>query len=178
MKIDILFIHPNASKKIYQDLSKDHAAIEPPIWAGMLNSACLNKGFKSEILDCEVNHFDYEKSAEVINDLSPKIACFVVYGQQPSASSQNMEGAVEVSNRLKNLSPNIKIFFVGGHVAALPYETLKNEKSIDIVANNEGVISTLNLLQLKNLDDVSLKKLMEFFFEIKMGILKKIHLKL
>ena len=36
--IDILFVHPNASKIIYQDLSKSAAAIEPPIWAAMLAS--------------------------------------------------------------------------------------------------------------------------------------------
>ena len=30
--IDILFVHPNASKIIYQDLSKRAAVIEPPIW--------------------------------------------------------------------------------------------------------------------------------------------------
>ena len=49
MTLNILFIHPNSSKKIYQDLSKDHSAIEPPIWAGMLNNACLIQGYKSEI---------------------------------------------------------------------------------------------------------------------------------
>ena len=36
--IDILFVHPNASNLIYQDLSKKAAAIEPPIWAAMLAS--------------------------------------------------------------------------------------------------------------------------------------------
>lgn len=165
MKLDILFIHPNASKKIYQDLSKDHSAIEPPIWAGMLNNACLKKGFKSEILDCEVLRFNYDKSAEVINDLNPKIACFVVYGQQPSASSQNMEGAVQVSNNLKNLNKNTKILFVGGHVAALPHETLQKENSIDIVACNEGIYSILNLLQLNNFDEHNLKKIKGIFFK-------------
>ena len=31
-KLDILFVHPNAAEKIYQDLSKNASAIEPPIW--------------------------------------------------------------------------------------------------------------------------------------------------
>ena len=51
MSLDILFVHTNASKKIYQDLSKDHSAFEPPIWAGMLANHCRNKKFKVEILD-------------------------------------------------------------------------------------------------------------------------------
>ena len=52
-QLDILFIHPNASKKIYQDLSNDYSAIEPPIWAAMLAQHCRSNGFGSQILDCE-----------------------------------------------------------------------------------------------------------------------------
>ena len=153
MSLDILFIHPNASEKIYQKLSKDHSAIEPPIWAGMLANHCRNKKYKVQILDCEVKRLDLMQSAEEINNLSPKIACFVVYGQQPSASSQNMEGAVATCKILRKINPNIKTLFVGGHVAALPVETLENENSIDIVALNEGVYAISNLLEVENLDD-------------------------
>ena len=35
-----------------------------------------------------------------------------------------MEGAI-TSKELKKINKNIKILFVGGHVAALPKETLK-----------------------------------------------------
>ena len=160
MSLDILFIHPNASKKIYQELSKDHSAHEPPIWAGMLANHCRSKNFKTAILDCEVSKLDYEKSAKEINNLKPKIACFVVYGQQPSASSQNMEGATKTSIELKKLNNEIKTLFVGGHVAALPKETLLNESSIDFVALNEGVYSISNLLSADNLNEESyLKKI-------------------
>lgn len=157
--LDILFIHPNASKKIYQELSDDHSAIEPPIWAGMLANHCRNKNFKVEILDCEVEKLDYITSSKKISEANPKIACFVVYGQQPSASSQNMVGAVATSEELKRNNPNIKILFVGGHISALPYETLANEQSIDLIALNEGVYAISNLLKVKDLNDYnSLKK--------------------
>ena len=160
MNLDILFIHPNASKKIYQGLSNDHSAIEPPIWAGMLANHCRGKNFNVKILDCEVERLDYISSAKEIHNLNPKIACFVVYGQQPSASSQNMEGAVATSEELKNLNPNIKTLFVGGHISALPKETLENEKSIDIIALNEGVYAISNLLRVEDLnDDKSLRKI-------------------
>ena len=100
MSLDILFIHPNASKKIYQGLSSEHSAIEPPIWAAMLANHCRKKNFKVEILDCEVEKLDYISGAKEIAIRKPRIACFVVYGQQPSASSQNMEGAVATSQEL------------------------------------------------------------------------------
>ena len=105
------------------------------------------------------------------------MACFVVYGQQPSASSQNMEGAVETSKLLKKLCPEIKILFIGGHVAALPYETLNEEESIDIVACNEGVIAVLNILSLEKIKDENLKKIKGIFFRNKEGIIEKIYLK-
>jgi radical SAM superfamily enzyme YgiQ (UPF0313 family) len=153
MSLDILFIHPNASKKIYQGLSNDHSAIEPPIWAGMLANHCRNKNFNVQILDCEVEKLDYLTSVKEIIKIKPRIACFVVYGQQPSASSQNMEGAIATSEELKLSDPEIKILFVGGHVSALPNETLTNEKSIDFIALNEGVYAISNLLKVENLYD-------------------------
>ena len=158
MKLDILFIHTNASKKIYQDLSKHHSAIEPPIWAGMLANHCRNKNFNVNILDCEVLQLDTQQSVDEIINLKPKIACFVVYGQQPSASSQNMAGAVKTSELLKKINPEIKTLFVGGHVAALPLEVLNQEDSIDMIALNEGVYAISNLLNVKNLNDISLLK--------------------
>ncbi len=155
MKIDILFIHPNASKIIYQDLSERHSAIEPPIWAGMLANHCRNRNFNVEILDCEVLNLDPEQSAKDIEATKPKIACYVVYGQQPSASSQNMEGAISSAKILKNNNPEIKTLFVGGHIAALPKETLENEKCIDFIALNEGVYAISNLLKVSDLNDLN-----------------------
>ena len=155
MKIDILFIHPNASKIIYQDLSERHSAIEPPIWAGMLANHCRNRNFNVEILDCEVLNLDPEQSAKDIAATKPKIACYVVYGQQPSASSQNMEGAILSAKILKNNNPEIKILFVGGHIAALPKATLENEKCIDFIALNEGVYAISNLLKVSDLNDLN-----------------------
>ena len=146
-QLDILFIHPNASRRIYQDLAKDFSAIEPPIWAGMLTNHCLKSGFSADILDCEALHLSEEDSARKIKEYSARLVCFVVYGQQPSASSQNMSGAVALVDELKKISPESKILFVGGHVAALPKEVLQHHASIDFVCQNEGVYTISNLLK-------------------------------
>src|SRR3989344_3515867 len=108
-QLNILFVHHNASEKIYQDLSKDYSAIEPPIWAGMLTSHCLRNGFSAEILDCEALQLTDEEAIQDIKDYDPRVVCFVIYGQQPSASSQSMEGAVSLAGKLKSASPGIKI---------------------------------------------------------------------
>ncbi len=154
-KIDILFIHPNAAQKIYQDLSKDFSAIEPPIWAGMLASHCLRKGFSAELLDCEALQVDDAQASLKIREFNPRVACFVVYGQQPSASSQNMEGAIPLAELVKKTSPEIKILFVGGHVAALSREVMEKHPFIDMVCQNEGVYTISSLLKTNLKDNLS-----------------------
>ena len=143
--MDVLFVHANASKKIYQDLAKDFSAIEPPIWAGMLANHCRRQGFSVNILDCEAYHLDEETSARKIIDAQARLVCFVVYGQQPSASSQNMAGATTLADAVKQLAPEAKILFVGGHIAALPREVLEHHAAIDFVCQNEGVYTISNL---------------------------------
>lgn len=150
--LDVLFVHPNAAKKIYQDLSKDYSAIEPPIWAGMLANHCRAKKFAVNILDCEALHLDDAQSAAQIKKENPRLACFVVYGQQPSASSQNMAGAVALAEELKGIAPQIKILFVGGHIAALSREVLERHSCVDFVCQNEGVYTISTLLK-TNLKD-------------------------
>ena len=156
--IDILFVHPNASKKIYQGLAEKNSAYEPPIWAAMLANSVRSKGYGTEILDTEVERLDYITSAKRITEYKAKIVCFVVYGQQPSASSQNMEGATATAAELRNLEPDTFILFVGGHVAALPEETLKKEPYINAVCQNEGVYTIHNLLEVPSFEDFYLKK--------------------
>jgi len=155
---DILFVHPNASEKIYQGLAKNNAAIEPPIWAAMLANSVRTKGHRPEILDAEVEGLDYLSAAKRITEYKAKIVCFVVYGQQPSASSQNMEGATATARELKDLAPDTFVVFVGGHVAALPLETMKKETFIDAVCQNEGVYTLHALLSLSKLTQSELKR--------------------
>ena len=155
---DILFVHPNASEKIYQGLAKNNSAIEPPIWAAMLANSVRTKGFRPEILDAEAERLDYLSAAKRITEYKTKIVCFVVYGQQPSASSQNMEGAVATADELKRLAPDTFIVFVGGHVAALPKETMQKESSIDALCQNEGVYTLHALLSIPRIEDVELRK--------------------
>ena len=147
-KLDILFVHPNASREVYQDLSKDHSAFEPPIWAAMLANHCRTRNISAKILDCEVNRLGPQEAVNEIGYANPMVACFVVYGQQPSASSQNMQGAVETAELLKKSYPGIITLFVGGHVAALPREVLtKHSDSVDYICQNEGVYTISNFVE-------------------------------
>lgn len=153
-KLDILFIHSNGSKKIYQELSKDHSAIEPPIWAAMLANHCRTSGYSVDLIDCEAERLTTEESANKIAEYDARIYCFAVYGQQPSASTQNMVGAIDTAEYLKSINKNAKTLFVGGHVAALPREVLEHD-CVDLICQNEGVYTISNLLSVNNLNDVN-----------------------
>ena len=151
--LDILFVHPNSASEIYQELSGTWSAIEPPIWASLLAKSCLSKGFNAEIMDCEAVQLNDADALYHIKNLSPRIACFVVYGQQPSASSQNMEGAIRLAAKIKEHYPEIYILFVGGTVSALSKEILEKHPFIDFACQNEGVYTILDLLKVTDLDD-------------------------
>jgi hypothetical protein len=159
--IDILFVHPNASKKIYQDLATNHSAIEPPIWAGMLANSVRIAGYSTGILDCEVEGLNLVSAEKRIQEYKPRIVCIVVYGQQPSASSQNMTGASALAKQIKEINPDTFVLLVGGHVAALPSETLAAESSVDAVCQNEGIYTIRALLQVSSLRNDGQLKLVD-----------------
>tara|TARA_Y100000034_G_scaffold40521_1_gene49978 strand:- start:4820 stop:6331 length:1512 start_codon:yes stop_codon:yes gene_type:complete len=157
-QLDLLFIHPNASKKVYQGLSGNYSAIEPPIWVGLLaQHARMVNGKSVRILDCEAEQLTPEESAAAINDYNPRLAVIVVYGQQPSASTQNMQGVRDLSTVLHDSYGNIKTLLVGLHPSAVSRRTLELEK-VDFVCQGEGPYTISALLEV-NMEDVSqLKK--------------------
>jgi anaerobic magnesium-protoporphyrin IX monomethyl ester cyclase len=152
-KLDTVFVHPSAAHKVYQELANDHSAIEPPIWAAMLANHCRSLGFGVSIIDTEADRLGATEAATLVVDMDPKLVCIVVYGQQPSASTQNMQGAVDLSTEIKKLNPELKILMVGPHVSAFPDEVLRDEPSVDFVCQNEGVYTISNLLLVKDKDN-------------------------
>tara|TARA_B100001123_G_scaffold351315_1_gene402215 strand:+ start:510 stop:2066 length:1557 start_codon:yes stop_codon:yes gene_type:complete len=154
--IDCSFIVTENSIKSYQSLSKEYSAIEPPTWALLLAQSMRSVGYNVNIVDANAEKLSKEKIYERINDFSPRLICFVVYGQNVNAGTTNMSGTVYVANYLKNQGLDIPLSIIGSHVQALPKETLENEKSIDFVFTNEGVYSLRNVLKLNKFDSKNL----------------------
>ena len=148
-----LFVHANSSQVVYQDLAKSDSAIETPIWAALLENSLSTHGVGCDLLDCEVLGLTWQESAQRIADSGCEIAVFCVYGQQPSASTQNMTGCVGTAELLKQISPEITIAFVGAHVSALPSQTLDAHDCIDIVFTNEGVLALHDIAKIHNLSN-------------------------
>lgn len=149
--MDCLFINPNSSEKAYQDLAKVYSAIEPPTWSLLLAESCRTKGFDVGIFDSDAERLNLVESVKRVKELNPRLALFVVYGQNPNSGTTSMIGALELANALKEDDFQGKIAFVGSHTSALPMEVL-SYNCIDIVLLNEGVYALHNLLK-SNLGD-------------------------
>ena len=144
--LDVLFVNADSSAQAYQDLSKDFSAIEPPTWALLLAQACRTNGFGVAILDCGAERLSNEQAVQRIGEANARLACFVVYGQNPNSGTTNMIGATALARKLKAAHPDAKICFVGSHTSALPMEVLALPE-VDFVLLNEGVYALQNLLR-------------------------------
>jgi anaerobic magnesium-protoporphyrin IX monomethyl ester cyclase len=144
--MDLVLINPASRKQVYQDLGKSLAAIEPPVWAALMAEFVRRQGFSVEVLDAEALGLSHEQAAARVDEIDPLLAAVVVYGHQPSASTQNMPAAGAVTKALKEAAPRRPVLLVGGHVAALPERTL-TEEAADFVCSGEGPYTLTALIQ-------------------------------
>ena len=150
--MDILFVNPGNASGIYQKLSNKYSAIEPPTWSLLLAESCRSVGYKVGIIDANAESLTHQEVVDRVNELSPRLICFVVYGQNVNAGTVNMAGATSLSSYMKQVGVDIPISYVGSHIQALPTKTMQEEDSIDFGFTNEGVYALRNVLSLKHID--------------------------
>jgi radical SAM superfamily enzyme YgiQ (UPF0313 family) len=143
--LDLVLVNPGGRVHIYQSLGSTLTAIEPPVWAGLMGTYVRQRGFSVAIIDAEAEDLTPEQTAQRVVDLNPCLTAVVVYGHQPSASTQNMPGASAICTALKQHAPTLTTILVGGHAAALPERTLQEEDA-DFVCGGEGPITLVELL--------------------------------
>lgn len=170
--LDALIIHPNGQKKIYQGLAQEVTAIEPPLWAMMLTSFLRQKKWSVELWDMIALNHDVQDVIKEIDQFAPRLVVVAAYGQQPSASTQNMYGASLLCTALKQEFPRLKIILLGGHVSALPEQTLR-EEACDFIAIGEGPYTLHGLLSIPNMNEESeLKTVPGLMFRSGEGMVK------
>src|SRR5262245_46747495 len=145
-RTDLVLINPAARRRVYQSLGQELAAVEPPIWLGMMSTFVRRHGYQVAVIDAEAEELSPAEVADRVRDLRPRVAAVVVYGHQPSASTQTMPAAREVCAALEDQVPDCKRLLCGGHPAALPQRTLR-EEPVDFVAGGEGVYSLVDLIE-------------------------------
>jgi len=143
--LDLVLVNPGGRAHVYQSLGSALTAIEPPVWAGLMGTYVRRRGFSVAIIDAEAEDLTPEQTAQRVIDMDPRLIALVVYGHQPSASTQNMPGASAICTAVKRRAPALTTILVGGHAAALPERTLQEENA-DFVCGGEGPITLVELL--------------------------------
>ena len=144
--LDLLLINPGGREKTYQQLAGDLTAIEPPLWCRLIAGYILDRGFSVEIIDSEAESLGVDALAEAVAARAPRLAAMVVFGHQPSASTQQMAAAGEACAAIKAGAPEQPLIILGGHVSALPERTLA-EEAVDYACNGEGPVTVHGLLR-------------------------------
>jgi radical SAM superfamily enzyme YgiQ (UPF0313 family) len=135
--LDLLIVNPGNRTQIYQGLGSDLSAIEPPVWAGLMATFARARGFSVSMIDAEAEDLVPEQVAASVARLGARLVTVVVYGHQPSASTQNMTAAGATVRAIKRARPDQPVLLIGGHVSALPERTLR-EEAADYVCEGEG----------------------------------------
>ena len=156
--VDLVLVNPGARTAIYQSLGRRLTAVENPIWAGLIATFVRRRGHSVEVVDAEADELAPSQIAERVEAIRPRLVAIVVYGHQPSASTQNMTGASLACTAIRERVPDARILMLGGHVAALPERTLA-EEACDFVAHDEGLHTIVDLLEADRQGDRSLDKI-------------------
>lgn len=146
-RLDLILINPGGREKIYQDLGADLTAVEPPLWCRLIGGYARDRGYNIEILDSEALNYGPETLAEIVAEKQPRLVALVVFGHQPSASTQQMVGARDAGQAIKDRDAALPIIIVGGHVSALPEKTLR-EEPVDFACKGEGPATVVELLEM------------------------------
>ena len=145
-KLDLLLVTPPSKNIAFQELSKNFVAIEPPVWSTLLATFLGRKGVSLEILDAEAESIGYDETARRITEIDALLTVFVVYGHQPSASTQCMPAASAVAERVRKTNPTLKMLVMGTHASALPERTLL-EEPYNFVCEGEGPHTISSLIE-------------------------------
>ncbi|MBF0338206.1 MAG: cobalamin-dependent protein [Nitrospirae bacterium] len=144
-EIDIVLVNPGDRKQVFQNLDADFSAIEPPFWVAVIAAYLRNCGFGVAIIDANADNITPDEVAARVEGMAAMLSVVVVYGSQPSASTQNMTIAGRICKALK-AGTSSKVAIGGLHPSALPERTFK-ETGVDFVIEGEGPYTLKGLIQ-------------------------------
>src|SRR5579863_5038972 len=103
--IDLLLINHGGREQIYQSLGGELTAVEPPLWCRLIGGYVRDRGFRIAILDSEAEALPPKRVADQVAEMKPRLVAMVVFGHQPSASTQQMVGARAICAEIKEIAP-------------------------------------------------------------------------
>ncbi|MBI3558761.1 radical SAM protein [Candidatus Gottesmanbacteria bacterium] len=134
-KLDIVLINPGNRAQIYQGFGLRFAAVEPPYLTASIASYLRNQKLGIAIIDANAENLSPEATAKKVEKLRPRLAAVIVYGSQPSASTQNMTAAEQICEAVSQ-TKSCRVAIAGLHPSALPEKTFE-EAGADFVIEGE-----------------------------------------
>src|SRR5580698_10401791 len=113
-ELDLLLVNPSGREQIYQALGDDLTAVEPPLWCRLIAGFVRGRGYSVEIIDAEAEEIGIDAVADQVAARNPRLVGMVVFGHQPSASTQQMAAAAPTCLAIKALNPGQATFFFAG----------------------------------------------------------------
>lgn len=169
-EVDVILINPGDRAEMYQSLGENLSAAEPPVWVGLIATYLRKKGISTHVIDSYAENLTPHETAQRVADINPELICIVAYGHQPSASTQVMPSARGIAEEILFAAPGQNILFVGGHVAALPKQTLKEEDCCDFVCTGEGPITIYELIQVIKNKETNFAKVRGLIYRTGRGV--------
>ena len=152
--VDVVLIHPNGTHGIYGILGDTLVSREQPLWPRLIAGYLIDHGASVAIIDAECEGLSPGQVGELVAGYDPRLACIVVSGHQPSASTQAMPGARQVAEAIRDERLlGTSIVMMGNHPSALPVQTL-TEEPVDYVIDGEGPLTIMGLLAGDPLDQI------------------------
>jgi len=143
-QIDIVLVNPGDRKQVFQGLGTDYSAVEPPFWIAAIAAYLRNCRYKVAVIDANAENISPEETAVRVKTLDPLLSAVIVYGSQPSASTQNMTIAGRICRLVKGCARG-KTAIGGLHPSALPLRTMQ-EEAVDFLIEGEGPYTLTGLI--------------------------------
>lgn len=161
--LDLLLVNPGPADEAYQGLKQHAAAIEPPVWAGLIATFIRRRGHSVRVLDAHALGLTPSAVAEAVAADPVRLVAIVVYGHHPSASTQVMPAASAIATAIAQRLPEQHTCLLGGHVAALPERTL-GEEPVTFVAGGEGAHTLAAWLDATNTTQPAHARIPDLYF--------------
>ncbi len=145
--LDMLLINVGGTKRqVYQDLSRDYSAVEPPFWAALTAGFLRKHGYHVDILDANALNLDIEETASAAVSRNAKFTTVVVYSQQANTCTPIMDGVGQLCRAIKQRAGDHPLILTGWHPSCLPERTMR-EEACDMLAEGEGFHTLLGILR-------------------------------
>ena len=93
--------------QIYQELGSELTAVEPPLWCRLIAGYVRDRGYSVQIIDAEAEGKGPDLVAHEVLARNPRLVGMIVFGHQPSASTQQMVAASPTCRAIKKLNPGL-----------------------------------------------------------------------